>query len=165
MWTELCLSSELDGNPTIYNKHFFLPRAMPRFPLITFHCWFSNFTSCPCLSNCLTEIKLFVKLGTTLTSFKVQKPTGVFNTMSPMPVLLSASLTFPKSPITVRICGLKREGDELFKGDFWKLFHLEQNPLYETQSEIQLAKIKSTKQQSTRKTIGCFFETISCLYQ
>jgi len=41
----------------------------------------------------------------------------------------------------VRIYGLKREGDELFKEDFRKLFQLEQNPLYETQPEIQLAKI------------------------
>jgi len=30
---------------------------------------------------------------------------------------------------------------ESFKGDFPKLFKLEQNPLNETQSEIQLAKI------------------------
>ena len=58
----------------------------------------------------------------------------------------------------------EREG-ELFKRGFWKLFQLEQNPLYETQSEIQLAKKLSTKQQSTRKTIGCFCETIGCLYQ
>jgi len=41
----------------------------------------------------------------------------------------------------VRICGLKREGGELFKGGFRKKFKLEQNPLNETQSEIQLAKI------------------------
>jgi len=41
----------------------------------------------------------------------------------------------------VRIYGLKREGGELFKGGFRKKFKLEQNPLNETQSEIQLAKI------------------------
>jgi len=58
----------------------------------------------------------------------------------------------------VRIYGLKREGGELFKRDFGKLFQLEQNSLYETQSEIQLAKIFSTKQQSTRKTIGCLYQ-------
>ena len=93
----------LDGILTLYSEPLFLPRAMTRFPLTTFHCWFLNFTSCPCSSNCLTEIKLFIKLWTTLTSFKVQKPTGVFNTTSHMPVtsrvLLFASLTFPKSPI------------------------------------------------------------------
>ena len=42
---------------------------------------------------------------------------------------------------SVKIFGLKREEGELFKEVFWKLFQLEQNPLYETQSEIQLAKI------------------------
>ena len=52
----------------------------------------------------------------------------------------------------------ERGGGELFNRDFWKLFQLEQNPLYETQSEIQLAKILSTKQQSTRKTIGCLYQ-------
>ena len=41
----------------------------------------------------------------------------------------------------MRIYDLKREGGELFKGGFRKKFKLEQNPLYETQSEIQLAKI------------------------
>jgi len=50
----------------------------------------------------------------------------------------------------VRIYGLKREGGELFKRGFRKLFQLEQNSLYETQLEIQLAKNLSTKQQSTR---------------
>jgi len=35
----------------------------------------------------------------------------------------------------------EKGGGELFKGDFRKLFKLEQNPLNETQSEIQLAKI------------------------
>ena len=92
------------GNPVIYNKPLFLPRVMTRFPLMTFHCCFPNFTSCPCSSNCLTEIKLFVKLKTTLTSFKVQKPTGVFNTMSLIPitsrVLLSASSAPPPSLVT-----------------------------------------------------------------
>jgi len=48
-------------------------------------------------------------------------------------------------------------GGELFKGGFQKLFQLEQNPLYETQSEIQFAKILNAKQQSTRKTIGWLF--------
>ena len=43
--------------------------------------------------------------------------------------------------LRVRIYGLKREGGELFKGGFRKLFELEQNTLNETQSEIQLAKI------------------------
>ena len=65
----------------------------------------------------------------------------------------------------VRMYGLKREEGEDFKRDFWKLFQLEQNLLYETKSEIQLAKKLSTNQQSTRKTIGCFCETIGCLYQ
>ena len=44
---------------------------------------------------------------------------------------------------SVRIYGLKREGEgggEYFKGGFRKLFKLEQNPLNETQLEIQLAK-------------------------
>jgi len=41
----------------------------------------------------------------------------------------------------VRIYGLKREGAEWFKGGFQKLFKVEQNPLNETQSEIQLSKI------------------------
>jgi len=104
-WTRM--ATPLYGNPTIYNEPVFLSRAMTRFPLTTFHYWFPNFTSCPCSSNCLIEIKLFVKLGTTLTSFKVQKSIGVFNTMLPMAVtsrvLLSTSLTFPKSRIT-RIC-------------------------------------------------------------
>jgi len=36
---------------------------------------------------------------------------------------------------------LNEMGGELFKGGFQKLFKLEQNHLYETQSEIQLAKI------------------------
>jgi len=36
---------------------------------------------------------------------------------------------------------LNESGGELFKGGFRKLFKLEQNPLNETQSEIQLAKI------------------------
>ena len=98
-----------EDNSTIYNEPLFLPRVMTRFPLTTFHCWFPNFTSCLCSSNYLTEIKLFVKLGTTLTSFKVQKLTGVLNTMSPMlvtsRVLLSTSLTFPKSPI-IRFCNV-----------------------------------------------------------
>ena len=60
---------------------------------------------------------------------------------------------------------LKREEGELFKGGFRKLFKLEWNSLQETKLGIQLAKKQSTKQQSTRKTIGCFFETIGCLYQ
>ena len=36
---------------------------------------------------------------------------------------------------------LNEKGGELFKESFRKLFQLEQNPLYETQSEIQFAKI------------------------
>ncbi|VFR00922.1 unnamed protein product [Cuscuta campestris] len=46
---------------------------MTRFPFTTFHCPSLNFTSCPCSSNCLTEIKFFFKAETILTSFKVQK--------------------------------------------------------------------------------------------
>jgi len=36
---------------------------------------------------------------------------------------------------------LNESGVELFKGGFRKLFNLEQNPLNETQSKIQLANI------------------------
>jgi len=59
-------------------------------------------------------------------------------------VLLGAGLT---NGSTQNCCdmleymALNEMRGELFKGDFRKLFKLEQNPLYETQSEIQLAKI------------------------
>ena len=59
---------------------------------------------------------------------------------------------------------LNERGGELFKRGFRKLFHLEQNPLCESISEFQLAKNLSTKQSSTRKTIGCLCEIIGCLY-
>jgi len=49
--------------------------------------------------------------------------------------------TVDRNASFVRIYGLKREGGELFKGGFQKLFKLKQNPLNETQSEIQLANI------------------------
>jgi len=65
----------------------------------------------------------------------------------------------------VRMYGLKLEGGELFKGGFHKLFKLDWNSLLETRLGIQLAKKQSLKQQSTRKTIGCFEEIIGCLYQ
>jgi len=57
----------------------------------------------------------------------------------------------------------KMEG-ELFKGGFRKLFKLEWNSLQETRLGILLAKKQSSKQQSTKKTIGFFEETIGCLY-
>jgi len=53
----------------------------------------------------------------------------------------------------------------LFKEGFRKLFktrmNLSQEPI---DLAIQLAKTTS-KSYSTRKTIGCFVETIGCLYQ
>ena len=56
-------------------------------------------------------------------------------------------------------------GGELFKKGFRKLFKprmtLSQEPI---DSVIQLAKTTS-KSYRTRKTIGCFVETIGCLYQ
>ena len=65
----------------------------------------------------------------------------------------------------VRKDGFKLKGGELFKKGFRKLFktrmNLSQEPI---DSAIQLAKTAS-KSYSTRKTIGCFLETICCLYQ
>ena len=59
----------------------------------------------------------------------------------------------------------KLEGGELFKEGFRNFFktrmNLSQEPI---DSIIQLAKTAS-KSYSTRKTIGCFVETIGCLYQ
>ena len=65
----------------------------------------------------------------------------------------------------VRKDGFKLEGGELFKESFRKLFKTRMNLSQETiDSEIQLAKTAS-KSCSTWKTIGCFVETIRCLYQ
>jgi len=67
----------------------------------------------------------------------------------------------------VRMDDFKLEGGrgELFKENFRKLLKQEWNYLSKTiDSEIQFAKTAS-KSCSTRKTIGCFTETISCLYQ
>jgi len=65
----------------------------------------------------------------------------------------------------VRKDGFKLEGGELFKEGFRKLFktrmNLSQEPI---DSVIQLTKT-ANKSYKTRKTIGCFVETISCLYQ
>jgi len=60
---------------------------------------------------------------------------------------------------------LNEKGGELFKGGFCKIFKLEWNFVQETRLGIQLAKKQSSKQQNTKKTIGCFEETIGCLYQ
>ena len=66
---------------------------------------------------------------------------------------------------SVRKDGFKLEGGELFKEGFHKLFKTRMNLSQETiDSEIQFAKTAS-KSCSTRKTIGCFVETIGCLYQ
>ena len=46
---------------------------------------------------------------------------------------------------------LNKREVKLFKRGFWKLFQLEQNPLYESISEFQLVKNLSTRQQNTRK--------------
>ena len=53
---------------------------------------------------------------------------------------------------------LNESGGELFKGGFRKKFKLEWNSLQETRLGIQLAKKQSTKQQITRKTIGCLYQ-------
>jgi len=60
---------------------------------------------------------------------------------------------------------LNERGGELFKEDFQKVFQLEWNSVQKTREGIQLAKKQSSNQYSTRKTIGCFVETIGCLYQ
>jgi len=53
----------------------------------------------------------------------------------------------------------------LFKENFRKLLKTRMNLSQETiDSEIQFAKTTS-KSCSTKKTIGCFTETIGCLYQ
>jgi len=70
----------------------------------------------------------------------------------------------PWSEHGVRKDGFKLEGGELFQEGFRKLFktrmNLSQEPI---DSAIQLAKTAS-KSCSTRKTIGCFVETIGCFY-
>jgi len=58
----------------------------------------------------------------------------------------------------------KREG-ELFKRGFWKLFQVEQNSLCESRTWIKLAKNISNYTTKQQKKIGCFLETIGCLYQ
>ena len=68
-------------------------------------------------------------------------------------------------PSLVRKDGFKLEGGEFFKEGFRKLFKTRMNlSLEPNDSAIQLAKTAS-KSCSTRKTIGCFIETIGCLYQ
>jgi len=67
--------------------------------------------------------------------------------------------------ILVRKDGFKLEGGELFKGVFANFSKLRMNLFQKPiDSAIQLAKTAS-KSCSTRKTIGCFVETIGCLYQ
>ena len=64
----------------------------------------------------------------------------------------------------VRIYGLKREGGELFKKDFHKLLSLEWK--YFNKTLIKNSVFQNKKQKNnTGKTIGCFTETIGCLYQ
>jgi len=65
----------------------------------------------------------------------------------------------------VRIYGLKREGGgELFKKDFRKLLSLEWK--YFNKTLIKKSVFQNIKQmRNTGKTIGCFAETISYLYQ
>jgi len=64
----------------------------------------------------------------------------------------------------VRIYGLKLEGGELFKKDFRKLLSLEWK--YCKKTLIKNSVFQNIKQKhNTGKTIGCFTETIGCLYQ
>ena len=59
----------------------------------------------------------------------------------------------------------KLEGGEWFKEGFHKLFKREWNSLQETRFRNSVCQEQSSKQKSNRKTIGCFVETIGCLYQ
>jgi len=64
----------------------------------------------------------------------------------------------------VRIYGLKREGGELFKKDFRKLLSLEWK--YFKKTLIKNSVFQNIKQKhNTGKIIGCFIESIGCLYQ
>ena len=63
-----------------------------------------------------------------------------------------------------RIYGLKREGGELFKKDFSKLLTLERKFFKRTLIKNSVFQNKQQKHKDG-KTIGCFSETIGCLYQ
>ena len=59
---------------------------------------------------------------------------------------------------------LNERGDELFKKDFRKILSLEWK--YFKKTLIKNSVFQNIKQKhNTGKTIGCFTETIGCLYQ
>jgi len=53
----------------------------------------------------------------------------------------------------------------LFKEDFRKLFEIEWKYFVRNQIRDSVSQEQSSKQKNNRKTIGCFAETIGCLYQ